>query len=499
MQNNQKKTDWPKAILTNIIDAVIAMDGQGIIRYINPAARKMIHLSTSKIINKPATDILHFIDNDNRQNISIPSIKSFNNTQPIILTRAIFISSTKKQIVVNAVFTPVKSDHNIVTGIALRFRDVTKMTLHDKKLWNEQKIKAIGAMAGGIANDFINWLKIISTHATAITDLVIPRTRAYEEATSIINTAKQARGMTSRLISVSRLATNHYSQHLEAVDLNTVIKTAIKQSKISFNNDKLEFKQKHRHTNVSVLVNEAILLDCILNIFRNAIDAMPDGGVISIDITKSKDSAYNNHAVLRIRDTGSGMNKNVLSQACDPFFSTKDKSYGMGLGLTIVKTFTQNYGGDIKIQSKEGLGTSVRLFLPLNNKATNEEKHHRSNNKSTLLIVDNNQKTLEEINIALKNVGNTVHSAIDTETALKIYKEKPKSFDVVIIDLVMPKKDGKYLYNEIIKINPEASIIIMSGFSRTYVRDYMTNNKWWFAQKPINQELLIATIERILK
>ena len=171
----------------------------------------------------------------------------------------------------------------------------------------------------------------------------------------------------------------------------------------------------------------------------------------------------------------------------------------MGLGLTIVKTFTQNYGGNIKIQSKEGLGTSIRLFLPLNNKTTDTEKNSGANQAATILVVDDNAEIVEGIKTSLEAVGNTVHAVTGADAALEIYKKYLDQINVVVIDLIMPEKDGKYLFDSITKINPEVSVIIMSGFSRNYVRDYMTNSKWWFAQKPINSEYLIATIERILK
>ena len=122
-----------------------------------------------------------------------------------------------------------------------------------------------------------------------------------------------------------------------------------------------------------------------------------------------------------------------------------------------------------------------------------------ANNKATVLVVDNNAENLGEIKALLEEMGNTVHTASDTSSALKIYRENTEKIDIVIIDLLMPGKDGKYLYDKIMGINPKASMIIMSGFSRNYVRDYMTNNKWWFAQKPINPEILATTIERILK
>jgi CheY-like chemotaxis protein len=373
------------------------------------------------------------------------------------------------------------------------------MTLQDKKLWNEQKIKAIGTMAGGIADDFITWLDIISTHATAITDNVIPRTRAYEEATSIIDTTKQAKGMTRRLLSVSKLATNHTSQPPDNVSLSTIIQSAIAQSKLIFNNDKIEFIPRYTHSETSILANEAILTDCIINIFRNAVDAMPDGGKVTIDITKSRNSSYTNHIVLRIRDTGIGMNKDTLSRSCEPFFSTKEKTIGMGLGLTIVKTFTQNYGGGIKIQSKEGIGTSVRLFLPLNSETSDFKNKNKTNYTSTILVVDNNSEILNEIKTTLENIGNTTYTANNADDALIIYQNNRRKIDIIIIDMIMPKKDGKYLFDNIIKLNPKASIIITSGFPRSYIRDRIKTSGWHFIQKPIHKEHLISTIERILR
>ena len=500
MQKKKKiDIDWQKAAIENIIDAVISIDNQGVIRYINPAARRILYLPYADIIGQPANHILKFIDSKTDKNITIPSVKSFNNTtKQITLTRATFVNSTKKLITINAVFTPIRLEHNTISGVAIRFRDVTQLTIQDKKMWDQQKIKAIGTMAGGIADDFINWLDIISTHAVTILDSVIPRTRAYEEATNILDTAKQAKGMTRRLISVSTLASDHKSHKLDAVDLNTVIKIAIRQSKLSFENSKIEYIPRFRHTETPILVNETVLIDCILNIFRNSIDSMPDGGTITIDIVKSRDSSYQDHVVLRIRDTGSGMNKDTITQACDPFFSTKNQADAMGLGLTIAKTFTQSYGGDLKIQSKENAGTSVRLFLPLSKHNKERKTNGQKDNIATFLIVDNNKDILNDIKSFLEGSGSTVYTATNSKDALALYKQHHTKIDATLIDVVMQNGDGKKLLNSITSHTSDAALILMSGFSRNYIREYIPNSTWGFLQKPISKEHLTSVIERTI-
>ena len=500
MPKKQIDIDWPKVAIENIIDAIIAVDSQGIIRYINPAARRLLHLPYASIIAKPASRILKFIDGETNKNITIPTTKSFSNTnKQITLTRAIFLNSTQKHVTVNAVFTPIRIEHNTISGVALRFRDVTQLTMQDKKMWDEQKIKAIGTMAGGIADDFINWLEIMATHAAAIQDSVIPRTRAYEEAENILKTAKQAKGMTRRLISVSTLASDHKSHKLEAVDLNTIIKTAVRQSKVNFLNKQIEYIPRFRQTETPILVNETVLIDCILNIFRNSIDSMPDGGTITIDMMKSHDSSYQDHIVLRIRDTGSGMNKTTLAQACDPFFSTKNQADAMGLGLTIAKTFAQSYSGDLKIQSKEGFGTSVRIFLPLskNNKGGKTSDNH--NNIATFLIVDNNKDILHDLKTFLEESGNTVYTATNSTDALSLYKQHHLKIDITVIDVIMRNGDGKELLKSITGHTADATLILMSGFSRNYIREYIPDSTWGFLQKPISKEHLTSVIERTLK
>ncbi len=499
MKQNIDDINWPKAILTNLIDGIIGFDNNGTVKYINPAARRLINLPTTDIIENNINNILTFRNPDTNDLIPIPETKSFTpKKKKIIFTRIIFLNPVGKERFINAVFVPLKCEQNNTCGVILRFRDVTAATIRQRKSLNEQKIKAIGTMAGGIANDFINWLDIMESHATAITDTLIPGTRAHEEALNIIHTAKQAKGMTRRLMSISHIAAADTNHHIEPVNINTVIRIAIRQTRQIFINTDIEFNVKYCKNAIFVMANETILVDCLINIFRNSIDAMPSGGVISVSVSKAKKGAQKNFAIIKITDTGIGMSKETIQQACNPFFSTKDLTSGWGLGLTLVKEFATNFGGDIKISSKENEGTTVRFILPLADTATESNQLYLNNHNLTILVIDNHREILDEITEYLENIAENILTASTAEEAMKIFHKHKSSIDIAIIDVIMPGKDGKYIYDKITKENPDIPIILTSGFSRNYIREYIKTSGWQYLQKPIDKKYLAAIINRIL-
>lgn len=501
MQASTESINWPEAVIKHLIDAVVAMDDEGVIRHINPAALKFAEHSPLAEPGQSAAKVFKFLDAEKRDAYEVPIAESFRNrVSSRVLSGAVFVSPSGKERFVNAIFTPIREDHGAVTGIVLRFRDITQAVMRDREMWDMQKIQVIGNMAGSIANEFINWLGIISGHAAAIVDSLIPRTRAYEEAVSILAVAKQAGGLTRRLLSVARASRTDGELQIESIDLGAILRSSVNQAQNVFGTDTVKFKVRHAETVPAVLADGAQLVDCLLNLFRNAVEAMPDGGTITVDFPKSTSASHQGFVILRIRDKGSGMGQDVLKRAFDPFFSTKSPASSMGLGLTVVHTSVEHWGGFVKIRSRPERGTSVRLFLPLAGEVAPWDHGTPAESRvATVLIVDDNEDILEQTGTILKTAGYQVHTAHSADDCLSAYRRHADEIDVVIIDVVMPGTDGKSILREILRLDPQASVIMTSGFSREYVRGYLKRGVWGFVQKPIDHDYLLATVKKMLK
>jgi len=498
--------NWPETIVNNLIDAVVVMDQESIVRYINPAADRLAGHTPLAAPGNPASRAFAFLDRKERKPLELPTTNIFetpppDNTHSVVLTQVVFAPPAQRELIVNAIFTPITQEDGSVTGVILRFRDVTQDTHQDRKERDKQKIQTIGTMASSVAREFANWLGLISGHAAAIADNLIPRTRAYEEAINILDATRRATGLTKRLLSIARTSNEADAISPRHVHLDAVIRNAVNQAQTVFGSSGITFKIKIGLNMPLVLADSDQLLDCFMNLFRNAFDAMPNGGTITIDLPASRGPFPNRkYVIIRIRDTGQGIEKHVLEHAFTPFYSTKDPTAAIGLGLTVVQTSVEQWDGMVKIRSRPGHGTSVRLFLRAAHVHDAETgKEMPTPPSAEILIVDDKDAFLSDLSVVLESAGYRTHKTSSADDCLSFYQRHSDEIDLVIIDVVMPGRDGKNVLDSILTLDPQATVIMTSGFSRDYIRNYLKRGTWGFVQKPVDPEYLLSTVQRMLQ
>ncbi len=478
--------------------AIIATDGKGLITTMNRLAEKLTGVKKTASAGKPLGDIFHLMDHSTHAPVKFTTAVSFQkNCKEVCFNHAIFVSATGEETLVNAIFTPLKDSKGNIEGVVLIFRDISETVAGEDSIMNTQRMTAIGNIANSVAHNLNNWLSIISGHASSISDNLLPNTRAHEEAQKIINATKHAGGLAKRLLSIARASKMTGAVKTEQIDLADTVKHAIAMAEGSLVGQKIGFKVATLAKTPYVEANTDQLLDCLMNLFLNAADAMPNGGVISIDASNTT-VRNKSFVVLRVRDTGTGMSKDVLAHIFEPFYALKDSGSTMRLGLTIVKSAIEQWGGFAKVESKPGHGTSFRLFIPKGATKSKEVKKPISTGGETILVVDDDAGTLTEIENILKDAGYKVLKATNGDDCISLFHARRKAIDLTIIDVVMPGKDGKSVLQKILKSDPTASIVMTSGFSRDYVRTYLERGIWGFIQKPIERHQLLAILRRIL-
>jgi len=397
---------------------------------------------------------------------------------------------------VSALIAPICGYRGAIEGIVVSCRDISEAVLEERMVLDSHKIEAIGNMAGAIAHDFSNWLGVISGHASAVADSLIPRTRPHSEALRIINAAERAGMLVKRLFSVARASNIAGEMKIERVALHEVVSDAIQMMEETFHAKQISFKVRNLETAPDVKADALQFSDCLINLFLNDGDGMPDGGTITIDwsekVTESK-----TFVVLRVRDTGVGISRRDLEQIFDPFFTTKDSQSATGLGLTIVKSSLQRWGGSVKVRSQEGRGTSFRLFVPRETAELRKRPAVRAGGE-TILVVDDQKDLLLEMQGVLEKAGYKVLTANGGNECVSLYRKLMEDIHLLVIDVVMPEKDGKQVLAEILDINPTARIVVTSGFSRDYVRAYLKRGAWGFAQKPIDPPQFLGILRGVL-
>lgn len=485
------------SILRYMSDAVIAVDKKGFVAFMNPPAEHLTGLSKRKAIGTPLKEVFQLFDPETRTTLRIPTSRYFQHKhKPYSFKHSTLVAQNGEEIPVDAVVTPIKGYGGIINGCVLVFRNIRKELIEERTMQDKQKIEVTVKMAGSIAYDYSNLFSIICGHASAIIDNVIPKTRAYEEALRILEVAEHANELTRRITSVAKAANIADNTKIERVDLREVIKESISLMEGSFTEMKISLKVLNYDTMPYVNANSVQLLNCIMHLLHNAADAMQNDGTITIDVAEKR-IGNRTFAVLRVRDNGSGMDKDIIDRIFEPFFSTKKGKVAIGVGLTVVRNCVEHWGGFVRVRSRPAHGTSIRLFMPKAKLRTEKDLRHGAGGE-TILLADDRKDSLIETSEILRLAGYKVHAVRNGEECLAVYKKHADRIKLSIIDMVMPGKDGRKVLREILEINPTALIIMTSGFSRDYVRGYLERGAWEFIQKPFDREHLLGMVRRAL-
>ena len=240
----------------------------------------------------------------------------------------------------------------------------------------------------------------------------------------------------------------------------------------------------HKGT-IPVLADMHQLEQVLMNLATNARDAMPQGGTITIateQIRIGKDfitaHGYGNpgiYALLTVADTGKGMDEQTRKRIFEPFFTTKEVGKGTGLGMAVVYGIIKQHDGYINVYSEPGKGTTFRIYLPVIASGSIEEKKTKEvetpeRGTETILLAEDDESLRDITKSLLENFGYYVIVAVDGEEAVKKYVENEGKIQLLLFDLIMPKKTGKEAYDEIKNITPDMKVIFLTGYAADIIR-----------------------------
>ena len=356
-----------------------------------------------------------------------------------------------------------------------RDREQRKREKVEGQLHQSQKLESIGRLAGGVAHDFNNILNIIMGYGE-ITLLQLnqedPRRKNIEH---IVEAANRAANLTRQLLAFSRRQTIQP----KVVDLNDLIVNLEKMLRRLIGED-IELKLNLTKESIPIYADPGQIEQVIMNLVVNARDAMPEGGSLLLEtaLTELDEADVGTHpglkagkyALLAITDTGCGMDEETLAQIYEPFFTTKEKGHGTGLGLSMVYGIVKQTGGYISCYSELGKGTTFKIYLPLTEggpqkvnakpKATSERGRGEH-----ILVVEDEEGLLGLMKDALTQMGYKVTVAANGDETLMLVEEKGLKPDLVITDVVMPHMNGKEMVERLRRKHPQLKVIYMSGYT----------------------------------
>ncbi len=375
--------------------------------------------------------------------------------------------------------------------------DDTRRRMLENQLIQTQKMDGIGTFASGIAHDFNNILGIILGHASLI------EARNYdikvEEKSNQAITEAALRG--AEVVKQLLTFTRKTEIFREPVQINDVVSDVMKLIGETF--PKTINTILHLEENLPALVADRTQLhQALLNLCVNARDAMPQRGELHISTQLKKNTQ--DYIILKVRDTGIGMEEKVINRIYEPFFTTKDLNQGTGLGLSVVFGIIQNHKGFIEVKSNLGEGSEFIISLPLiqneiineNNKITDQAI---IGGNETILVIEDEESLRDMIKEFLISNGYNVITATNGEEGLIIYKQNISEIKLVFSDIGLPKIDGLTLFENMKAIHPEVKTILTSGFMESNKKSKIMNaGVKEFIQKPYHPEDVLRKIRKVL-
>ena len=408
--------------------------------------------------------------------------------------------------------TLLKGDDGKPVGIAAVARDITKQKQAEEEkrkleaqFQQAQKIEAIGTLASGIAHDFNNLLMGIQGNLSLMLMDIDSAHPYYERLKNIEKQVQTGARLTSHLLGYARKG----RYEVKPIDLNQLAE----ETSDAFGRTRKEITI-HRELPEDLYAIEADpgqIEQVFLNLFINASDAMPGGGDLILrarNVThkdmKSKlyDPKPGNYVLLTVTDTGTGMDKETIERIFDPFFTTKEMGQGTGLGLASAYGIIKGHGGYIDVGSTKGRGTTFSIYLPASEKRVPKTVRHADRiikGSETVLLVDDEETIRQVGQELLEAMGYRVLMARDGNEALEVYKKNRDDIDIVILDMVMPNMGGGEAYDRMKEINPDAKVLLSSGFSIDgEASEILERGCNGFIQKPFTMNELSGKIGEIL-
>jgi two-component system cell cycle sensor histidine kinase/response regulator CckA len=392
--------------------------------------------------------------------------------------------------------------------------DTTEQRALEMQIAQGQKMQAIGQLAGGIAHDFNNMLTAIIGFSDFLLMNHRPTDPAFQDIMNIKQNANRAAGLVRQLLAFSRQQTLR-PQVLQLGDLLSEL--SILLGRLLGENIELKLDQASGLWPVKADLHQ--FEQVIINLAVNSRDAMPGGGKLTIRTANvderesrelgSRQILPGEYVLIEVRDTGCGMSEEVKQKIFEPFFSTKEVGRGTGLGLSTVFGIVKQSGGYIHVESEEGRGTAMCVYLPRYVEAPGEvetrterrvEKPKDLTGRGTVLLVEDEDAVRSFAARALGQRGYQVLEASTGTEALDVFESHQGDVDLVVSDVVMPEMDGPTLMEKLRRDRPDLKIIFISGYAEDSFRKHLAENEdFMFLQKPFDLKELAAAVKAALQ
>ena len=496
----------------NTTDMIWETDERGGFNYVSKHAKDILGYESHEMLGKRPIDLV--LDHHKKEYSRL--IKGiYKSHEPFRRVEVMLLHKDGRQVFLENSGVPVfdeqgefKGYRGVVQDITSRKKDEKERKLLERQFQQAQKMEALGALAGGIAHDFNNILGAIMGYAQ------LAQLHSSED--------KKVKGYTDKLCKASERAKELVHQILTfgrqsktekiPVDISEVVKEALKLIRASIPST-IEIKQDVASNLGTVKADQTQIHQVMMNLCMNAFHAMKQGdGELNIELSRTnidirdseiyQDIRPGNYLKLTISDTGHGMDEDIISRIFEPYFTTKKKGEGTGLGLSTVHGIVKNHEGGIKVYSEPGVGTSFQVLLPVverKAKTTTDQSDLIPHGNEQILFIDDEKILTDVGKELLESLGYNVETRISGYDALEVFQEKPYKYDLIITDMTMPKMTGETLAKKIKNIRPNIPILMCTGLNKKLTQeDIKERGINSILMKPLNISDLANSVRNIL-
>lgn len=490
---------------------MVGVDAYGVTALFNPAAVRLFRLTETQAVGQPVDTLLV----ENQREAFRKLIGQF-----VEKCRSKVEQSTFEVTAARPQASSIRCEVHL-TGICIQdtpflclfFRDVTERKKSAQKLYEAQKIEILDKFASDVAHEINNLLVAIQGYATLIR-MASDESDRVRSASEIERLVKKGADVIKELRAFARSGGTRETSPKAPLDVNAVVRTVQHFILRTFTR-RISVQVNLGGDLPSVHGSAEHLEQALMAICLNAQDAMLSGGTLTIETTAPAltDEFIQTHPgmpkgsviLLSVRDTGLGMSEKVLRRAFEPFFTTREAQGRTGLGLTMAYRTVKDHGGYLSVESIEGMGTTVLLYLPASARKEMAAGPADSNGdivrgSGSILVIDDEPAVLTTTSKMLREIGYTVHEAANGADGIRAFEARRDEINLVVIDMKMPDKSGLETFEEIKKMSPDVKAIMTTGYSIRGETDAMFRmGLRALIQKPYTLAELSASISNILK
>ncbi len=454
-------------------EAIFMVDTDWTITYANPAFERISGYAKNEIIGRN-TDLLQGGEGDGRG--AADGIYETLVRGEVWSGRLVARRKDGSSFDAEVTASPVRDIAGNIINYVNIYRDITHEVRLERDLRQAHKMEAIGTLAGGIAHDFNN----ILTAIIGYTELALSRAGAGEgigrDLDQVLKAGARAKDLVKQILTFSRQA----EQERKPMQIAPTVKEALQLLRSSLPST-IEIRQT-----VAVSPEDGVVMadptqihQVLMNLCTNAAHAMRSkGGVLSVSmaetvvdgglVTRCPELKEGPYLALTVSDTGVGMNPAIMERIFDPYFTTKKKGEGTGMGLALVRGIVRNHGGAVTVSSKPGKGTTFRVYLPKvaeSVETASESSSDLARGRERVLFVDDEKSLAALGKEILESLGYSVTAMESSTEALDAFRARPDAFDLVVTDMTMPVMTGMELAGKLLEIRPDLPVILCTGFS----------------------------------